>query len=268
MENKSEGNEDEVNVTRDVSAQAEAQTLTLQLESVQRQAALLQKECAWVQRLCDELSQEVEQQRQRRLLAEERSQQLAEQLEDLYEESVKQTRSLRLRFEDALEQERASARLLQAELDDLKQQLRISRVDDEDPAAVSSSLASKAEASTSVPVALMPAKRVVSDKACQTEQMSAADVPESSRETIRKQLAVELPILDRYRVSELVAYKPENEQFTTACQHPGHAQLYVELYEALKQRDLWMREAQALAKSLRFFRQAFHYEWPVGVDTK
>ncbi|KAF6005289.1 hypothetical protein F1559_004002 [Cyanidiococcus yangmingshanensis] len=243
---------------------SEPETLSMQLASVQRQAALVHKECAWVQRLCDELSEEVEQQRQRRLLAEERARQLSEQLEDLYEESMKQARSLRLQFEDALEHEREKARVLAEELDELRQQLAASSTPEESEDA--DPVRAVRGTRPNPPVHSSDARPTpdVFDKMCQTDRVSATETIVTATESIRdqgrqKRPEMDLPIAGDHRVATMAQPKPVDENALVDCQNPGHAQLYVELYEALKQRDLWMREARALAKSLRFFRQAFHY---------
>ncbi|BAM83300.1 hypothetical protein CYME_CMT342C [Cyanidioschyzon merolae strain 10D] len=90
------------------------------------------------------------------------------------------------------------------------------------------------------------------DAACMTDEAQA--------ELAGKAMAVDRPPLkEAYYRTQL----SERSEAENPAQEDGQslrqANLYVELYEALKQRDLWMREAQALARSLRFLRQAFHY---------
>jgi hypothetical protein len=244
----------------------EQDALALQLAAVQHQATLLHRECAWVQRLCDDLSRELSEERQRRLVAEERARQLAEQLEELYDESVRQARSLRLQFEDALEQERETIRTLEAELADHRRLAE--NVGDTGERLDHTRTQPSSRTSTGVDASSVAAPEkttvIVAEKLCQTEPVwkmdAACMTDEAQAELAGKAMVVDRPPLKEAYYRTLLSERSEAEN---PAQEDGQslrqANLYVELYEALKQRDLWMREAQALARSLRFLRQAFHY---------
>lgn len=236
----------------DQTKHQEIEILRMQLDAAQRQVRVVRKECDQIQKLCDEVCQDTEKQRQLRRALESELHQVKEQMRQLYDESIDRARTLRADFEQELHTEREQSARLTHDLNICREQLKM--MDQERAEASSNTRSDQWVPSTRIEKQVQTSpvwKRHDEFRKPDDDGVSDSHYCWDSNVMMRKDALEKMIKGDRSRVPL------SNDD--NVCDHPEHQLLYVRLHHAMKQRDMWMQESQSLARSLSFLKKSFHY---------
>eukprot|EP00166_Cyanidium_caldarium_P002659 ctg_2606.g771 len=164
------------------------------------------------------------------------------QLEDLCDESIARAKTLRHEFEQALAQEREASASLGKQLETERAETQRLR---EECQRLSQALAEMRERGGTMSTSERyeePALRI------------RAEEPLLERRYETRATPVRAQAIGTKRAEEpALSFSP------TRCNNPKHRALFYRLHEVMKERDLWMQESRALARSLSFLKRSFHY---------